>query len=163
MSNQISRRKFIKTAAFGAAGVVVLPQFLASCKESKGSSADDGIIRLGFIGLGQQAMYLMSGFIGMQDVLVVAGCDVYGIKRERFMKRAMAHYAGTDQKVDAVSYTHLEPGGERERHPDRDIHVRYPLPAGLQQLAGPLLLRDCRAPCRDHYRAVHRVLHLTLV
>ncbi|MGI6573899.1 MAG: Gfo/Idh/MocA family protein [Fermentimonas sp.] len=100
MSNQITRRKFIKTAAFGAASMAVLPQFLASCKQTKGSDGEKGVICLGFIGLGRQAMYLMNGFIGMSGVLVVAGSDVYGIKRERFVKRAMAHYAGTDQKVD---------------------------------------------------------------
>ncbi|HHU96512.1 MAG: Gfo/Idh/MocA family oxidoreductase [Bacteroidota bacterium] len=103
MSNQITRRKFIKTAAVGAASVAVLPQFLASCK-SKGSGGEDGVIRLGFIGLGQQAMYLMSGFIGMPGVLIVAGSDVYGIKRERFVKRVTAHYASTEQNVGVEVY-----------------------------------------------------------
>ena len=80
MKNQFTRRKFIKTAAAGAVGVAVFPQFLASCKQNKKTNAaDDGIIRLGFIGLGQQAMYLLSGFIGIPDVEVVAGSDVYGI------------------------------------------------------------------------------------
>ena len=58
MSDQLSRRKFIKTAAVGAVGVVAFPQFLASCKQNKKAGAEDGLLRLGFIGLGQQAMYL---------------------------------------------------------------------------------------------------------
>ncbi|NCA80762.1 MAG: twin-arginine translocation signal domain-containing protein [Sphingobacteriia bacterium] len=33
MSNQLTRRKFIKTAAASAVGVAVFPQFLASCKQ----------------------------------------------------------------------------------------------------------------------------------
>ena len=64
MSKQLSRRNFIKSAALGAAGVVMLPQFLASCKQNKkdANGADDGVIRLGFIGLGQQSMYLLNGY-----------------------------------------------------------------------------------------------------
>lgn len=86
MSKKLSRRNFIKSATLGAAGVVIFPQFLASCKQNKASSngADDGIIRIGFIGLGQQAMYLLNGFIGIPDIQIVAGTDVYGVKRDRF-------------------------------------------------------------------------------
>ncbi len=102
MSNQLTRRKFLKTAAIGAVGVAVFPQFVTSCQNKKaGGVADDGIIRLGFIGLGQQAMYLLNGFMGMPEVEVVAGCDVYGIKRERFLKRVNDHNA-KQQKAVAV-------------------------------------------------------------
>ncbi len=103
MSTQLTRRKFLKSAAVGAAGVVVMPQFLASCVQNKkeNGAEKDEIIRLGFIGLGQQAMYLLNGFIGMPGVEVVAGCDVYGIKKERFLKRVNDHYA-SQQKAVAV-------------------------------------------------------------
>lgn len=97
MSNSLSRRKFIKTAAVGAVGVAVFPQFLASCKQNKAAGSGDGIIRLGFIGLGQQAMYLLSGYLGIEGVKVVAGCDVYGVKRERFLKRVNARYAALEE------------------------------------------------------------------
>ncbi|MDD2938918.1 MAG: Gfo/Idh/MocA family oxidoreductase, partial [Proteiniphilum sp.] len=97
MSNSLSRRKFIKTAAVGAVGVAVFPQFLASCKQNKAAGSGDGIIRLGFIGLGQQAMYLLSGYLGIEGVKVVAGCDVYGVKRERFLKRVNARYAELEE------------------------------------------------------------------
>src|SRR5699024_9601473 len=99
MSNQLSRRKFIKTATVSAVGVAVFPQFLASCKQNKKVATDDGLLRIGFIGLGQQAMYLINGFIGMSDVRVVAGCDVYGVKRERFLKRVNEHYAANGSEV----------------------------------------------------------------
>ena len=101
MSNQLTRRKFLKTAAMGAVGVAVFPQFVTSCQNKKAQTADDGIIRLGFVGLGQQAMYLLNGYMGMEGVEVVAGCDVYGIKRERFLKRVNDHNA-TKQKAVSV-------------------------------------------------------------
>ena len=104
MSNQLTRRNFLKTAAVGAVGVAVFPQFLSSCKQSKGAEVDDGIIRLGFIGLGQQAMYLLSGYINIPDVQVVAGSDVYGIKRERFLKRVNKHYADKQAEVAVEVY-----------------------------------------------------------
>jgi aspartyl-tRNA synthetase len=68
MSNQLTRRNFIKTAAVGVVGVAAFPQFLSSCKQSKESTSAEGLVRLGFIGLGQQAMYLLNGYIGMPDV-----------------------------------------------------------------------------------------------
>jgi hypothetical protein len=49
---------------------------------------------MGFIGLGQQAMFLLSGFMSMPDVRVVAGCDVYDIKRDRFVRRVKEYYGG---------------------------------------------------------------------
>lgn len=106
MSKQLSRRNFIKSAALGAAGVVMLPQFLASCKQNKkdANGADDGVIRLGFIGLGQQSMYLLNGYLGFPDVQIVAGSDVYGIKRERFLKRVNDHYAQGEQQVEVKTY-----------------------------------------------------------
>lgn len=104
MSNQLSRRKFIKTAAVGAVGVAVFPQFLSSCKQNKNADSNDGLIRLGFIGLGRQAMYLLNGYIDMPEVRVVAGCDVYGIKRERFLKRVNEHYATNGNEVSVEVY-----------------------------------------------------------
>ncbi len=106
MSNQLTRRKFFKTAAVGAAGVALFPQFLASCTQNKKAAGDagDGILRLGFIGLGQQAMYLLTGYLGIEGVQVVAGSDVYGVKRERFMKRVNARYAETGEEVVVETY-----------------------------------------------------------
>ena len=104
MSNQLTRRKFLKTAAVGAVGVAVFPQFLTSCKQNKSTGTDDGIIRLGFIGLGQQAMYLLNGFIGIPDVQVVAGSDVYGIKRERFLRRVNKYYTENQSEVAVEVY-----------------------------------------------------------
>lgn len=106
MSTQLSRRKFIKSAAIGAVGVVMLPQFLASCKQNKkdADGTEDGVIRIGFIGLGQQAMYLLNGFIGIPDIQIIAGSDVYGVKRDRFMKRVNDYYTKNDQQIEVETY-----------------------------------------------------------
>lgn len=83
----ISRRRFIRTSIAGAAGLSVFP-LIKSCK----APAND-IVRLGFIGLGQQAMGLMNGFLTVPGVHIVAGADVYGIKRERFEYRLRNIYS----------------------------------------------------------------------
>ena len=70
-------------------------------KETKTNDVNN-LINIGFIGLGQQAMHLMDGFIRLPEVRVVAGCDVYDIKRNRFEKWANNYYAeqGIKHKVD---------------------------------------------------------------
>lgn len=95
--NLWSRRKFLGSAAAGMAGLVVLPSIVKSCKP-----APDTDIKLGFIGMGRQSMFLLNGFIGLEGVKVVAGCDVYGVKRKRFEKRVTDFYAkaGKEAKVD---------------------------------------------------------------
>ncbi len=100
MNKPISRRTFLKTAAFGAVGVAVMPQFLTSCKSGKA----DGVLRLGFIGLGRQSMYLLNGFIAMPNVEIVAGSDVYGVKRDRFTKRVSDFYAQEQKEVQVETY-----------------------------------------------------------
>ncbi len=94
ISNYYSRRSFIATSLMGIAGVSLLP--LKSCAKASDT------INLGFIGLGRQAMFLMGSFIKMEGVRVLAGADVYAIKRERFLQRADTYYRGAEinQKVD---------------------------------------------------------------
>jgi predicted dehydrogenase len=95
--NNWSRRQFINSGIAGVAGIMMLPKIVPSVKSP--AAAD---IRLGFIGMGQQAMFLLSGFLQIPGVKVLAGCDVYGIKRKRFEKRVNAFYAkaGKESKVD---------------------------------------------------------------
>ena len=94
---KISRRSFLSSAAVGAAGIAVFPGIVTSCK-----NATDNDITLGFIGMGQQSMFLLKGFLQIPGIKVVAGCDVYGIKRKRFEKRVTDFYtkAGKDVKVE---------------------------------------------------------------
>ena len=92
-----SRRQFINSSVAGIAGIIVMPRITPA-----GFSRADADVRLGFIGMGQQSMFLLSGFLQIPGVQVVAGCDVYGIKRKRFEKRVNAFYtkAGKEAKVE---------------------------------------------------------------
>jgi predicted dehydrogenase len=102
-----SRRRFLGSAALGMAGMVVIPNLTTSCKgktkaKLKAEAGVEDEITLGFIGMGQQSMFLLSGFLQVPGIKVIAGCDVYGIKRKRFEKRVTGYYAkaGKEAKVD---------------------------------------------------------------
>ena len=101
----MERRDFLKFSALGMAGTVLAPSALSAATpaaaKKKGAANDK--INLGFIGLGQQCMYLMSSFIKMDDVKVVAGCDVYDIKRDRFEKRVKEYYTNKGEKKVTVA------------------------------------------------------------
>src|SRR5664280_1656273 len=92
-----SRRQFLNSGIAGIAGMIILPKLVSS---SKSKVVAD--IKLGFIGMGQQSMFLLNGFLQIPGVKVIAGCDVYGVKRKRFEKRVTAFYskAGKESKVD---------------------------------------------------------------
>ena len=100
---EMSRRRFLGTAAVGMAGMVVLPGILGSCKRK-----DDGAVTLGFIGLGRQSMFLLNGFLQIEGTNVVAGCDVYGIKRKRFEKRVSDFYTKKEIKFEVKTYENYE-------------------------------------------------------
>jgi len=98
----LSRRQFVGASALGFTGVMIIPS--VGCASSrKPAVKDSGLIRLGFIGLGQQAMYLTDGFIKIPGVEVLAGCDVYGIKRTRFENRVNRFYSKAGKKIVAVT------------------------------------------------------------
>ena len=99
----MERRDFLKTSAIGAAGIL-LPAGMARAAAmpapaaAKAKKSANDKVTLGFIGLGQQAMYLLNGFMSMDDVRVVAGCDVYDIKRDRFVRRVTDFYTKKGEK-----------------------------------------------------------------
>jgi predicted dehydrogenase len=99
----MERRDFLKTSAIGAAGIL-LPAGIARAASMPAPTAPKARkawadkITLGFIGLGQQAMYLLNGFMSMDDVRVLAGCDVYDIKRDRFVRRVTDYYTKKGEK-----------------------------------------------------------------
>lgn len=99
IKGSLSRRRFIGTTAIGAAGFAFLPS-LISCRTEKKSNE----IRLGFIGVGRQAMFLLNGFMGIEGVKVVAGCDVYGVKRQRFENVVKAFYEGKQLEAEVSTY-----------------------------------------------------------
>lgn len=98
-----SRRQFINSAVAGMAGIAVIPH-LTGCI----SKPADGTIRLGFIGMGQQSMFLLRGFLQIPGVQVVAGCDVYGIKRKRFEKRVTDFYTKAGKEAKIKTYEKFE-------------------------------------------------------
>ena len=102
MTKNISRRHFLGTTAASVAGVALLPQ-LVGCSGSGSGKAGD-TIRMGFIGAGQQTMNLLRGFIQFPEVEVVAGCDVYGIKRQRFEQRVNDYYAKQQKNIKVDMY-----------------------------------------------------------
>src|SRR5690554_5301157 len=99
-----SRRKFLGSGLLGAAGITVLPQLgKADGPESK-PLEKAATLRLGFIGLGRQAMGILNGFLPMEGIEVVACSDVYGIKRERFVNTINEHYNTSGQNVKVEAY-----------------------------------------------------------
>jgi predicted dehydrogenase len=107
MENQIkksvSRRQFLGTAAIGVAGMAMFSS-LAACKQP----AADKDLKIGIIGLGRQAMFLMDGFMKILGVKVIAGCDVYGLKRTRFEKRVKAFYEKAGTPVEVQTYENYQ-------------------------------------------------------
>jgi predicted dehydrogenase len=91
--------------------MVILPK-IGSLPDSSarlfGNGAETQDIRLGFIGMGQQSMFLLSGFLQIPGVKVMAGCDVYGIKRKRFEKRVKAFYTKAGKEANVETYEKFE-------------------------------------------------------
>jgi predicted dehydrogenase len=53
-------------------------------------------------------MFLLNGFLQIPGVKVVAGCDVYGIKRKRFEKKVTDFYAKAGKEVKIDTYEKFE-------------------------------------------------------
>ncbi|MDP3915348.1 MAG: Gfo/Idh/MocA family oxidoreductase [Bacteroidota bacterium] len=103
MENQqrkgVSRRRFLGTTAISMAGVAMFSS-LAACKQN----VVDTDLKIGIIGMGQQAMFLLNGFLQIPGVKVVAGCDVYGVKRQRFEKKVKEFYSTSTKPVEIQTY-----------------------------------------------------------
>lgn len=92
-----SRRQFLGASAVGMAGLAVLPVVT-------GCAAADTDLKIGFIGLGRQGMFLLDGFLQIPGVQAVAACDVYGVKRKRFERRVNAFYTKAGKSVKVETY-----------------------------------------------------------
>ena len=109
MSSKLSRRDFIRYSAAGAAGAILVPSALSAATQTGSrKTAVNDTITLGAIGLGQQAMGLVRGFMNIPGVRVVAGADLYDIKRQRFEARVKKFYADSKQRVDVKTYERYE-------------------------------------------------------
>lgn len=110
----VSRRKFLGSGLLGAAGLSVLPGLSTAASVSSGKAVQASTLRVGFIGVGRQAMGILNGFLSLPDIEVVACADVYGIKRERFVKRTQDHYLKTNQNVKVEAYENYRDLLDRE-------------------------------------------------
>ena len=86
-SNSFSRRKFLGASLLTSAGLSLLPGLSLASSPTPLFKATHERVRLGFIGVGRQAMGLLNNFMRIPGVEVVAAADVYAIKRERFALR----------------------------------------------------------------------------
>jgi predicted dehydrogenase len=73
----VNRRKFLKSTAAFSAGAMVLPHIIPASALGKGSAvAPSNKVVMGCIGVGGMGTGNMRGFLGLDDVKVVAVCDV---------------------------------------------------------------------------------------
>ncbi len=98
LSQENSRRKFLKQTATTGLGILILPSYVLG---RGGSVPPSDRITVGFIGCGKQ-----SGGLGKrlmtdtQGVQMVAACDVETTKTQRFQNMVNEHYANANQVLD---------------------------------------------------------------
>lgn len=107
----MDRKEFIRFSALGASALFMpaaLNRAEAAAPGRSKKTAKNEFVNIGFIGLGQQAINLKNGFITIPDVRIVAGCDVYDIKRERFERQVNNYYAEKGIKNKVTMYVDFE-------------------------------------------------------
>lgn len=100
---KMNRRNFIGKAAAGAAAVTIIPRHVMG---GKGFVAANDRINLGYIGTGKQVYTLLNGIGGCKETAVLAACDVFKGKLDRFVDVANKNNAkkGINAKVDSYHY-----------------------------------------------------------
>jgi len=97
---EIRRREFLKKAAGIAGGAIVFPYIVPSSVLGKdGSVAPSNRIVMGCIGVGGQGTSNMQGFLGKNEVQVVAVCDVDKRQRDKAKKIVDDKYRNNDCKA----------------------------------------------------------------
>ena len=86
---QLSRRRFLATAAAG----LTAPTLLSRSAFSADPTAANDRITLGFIGVGKQARGHLGRFLGMNEVQVLAVCEVEKTRRENAKQTVETKYA----------------------------------------------------------------------
>lgn len=89
LSNPINRRKFLKNAAI-ASSIFIIPRRVLG---GAGYIAPSDKITIGFIGCGKQSAGLQRRFSGLSSAQIVAACDPYAAKLEKFVKANNQIYA----------------------------------------------------------------------
>ena len=98
MSSKLSRKSFLKVSALGATGAAftVNPLIAATnpvAQANAQKTAPSDIVNVALIGCGAQGPGVARSFMGLSDVRCVAGCDVYGLKRNQFQKTVADSYS----------------------------------------------------------------------
>ena len=119
----LTRRQFLTRSAAAVAGPLIVP---SSVLGRNGTVPPSDRIGMGFIGLGNQGSghlfggawtYVTGGYLGRDDVQVLAVCDVWRNKREAAKQRVNDHYA---QKLGKDSYRVCEAYNDFRRLLARD-------------------------------------------
>lgn len=100
--SSFSRRKFLATSLLTTAGLGALPQLSFGASTATIKIRDTSKVRLGFIGVGRQAMGLLGNFMKNPNVEVTAAADVYEIKLDRFKIQTEKLYAGRGSKAGEI-------------------------------------------------------------
>lgn len=104
--NSFSRRKFLGTSMLSAVGLSFLPTLGYAHITSSPPiiDRDHHKVRLGFIGVGQQAMGILNGMMRIPGVEVLACADVYEVKRKRFEQRVNQYNNENNRSGKVDSY-----------------------------------------------------------
>ena len=94
-----TRRSFLRTAA-AASLPLILPTHIWAA-----ATKPNDKISVGFIGIGVRGHYLLTAFLGREELQVVAVCDVDTTRRELARQRVEEHYAtNAGQKKPCAAY-----------------------------------------------------------
>ncbi|MEN2280756.1 Gfo/Idh/MocA family oxidoreductase [Algoriphagus sp. SE2] len=118
--SSFSRRKFLGTSLLSTIGLSSLPAF-SYANSSFAFKPESGKVRLGFIGVGRQAMGLLNNMMKNPAVDVIAGADVYEIKLQRFKERVAKNY--NEQNREAKEVTLYSDYKKLLENPDVDAVV----------------------------------------
>jgi predicted dehydrogenase len=88
----ISRRQFVQGTAAAALTLPVLRTALATAADKSATTPSERIT-LGFIGTGFQCRFHIGHFLGMNDVQLLAVCDVDNKRRDHAKEMVEKHYA----------------------------------------------------------------------
>ncbi len=86
MSSKLSRKGFLRASALGAAGAVLAPKSVFASANSMSKVAPSDTVNIALIGCGAQGPGVARSHAGLSDVNIMAGCDVYGRKRDSFQQ-----------------------------------------------------------------------------
>ena len=147
----ISRRQFLKKAAGVTAGAMAFPYIVPSSALGKaGGVAPSNRIVMGAIGTGLQGVSDLRGFLGIDEVQVVAVCDVDKAHREQAKQIVDQAYGNKDctayndfrevtrrSDIDAVliatpDHWHTLPAVDAAKH-GQDLFVEKPLTLTIKE------------------------------